>query len=67
MTQLLSQPFNNLFKSVFTWHTQMPVKGLNPPHLLALGAILLYQLVLLYPHEHHLPVGFGIKAFLPAA
>lgn len=23
------EPFNNLFKSVFTWHTHLPVKGLN--------------------------------------
>jgi Transposase DDE domain len=61
------EPFNNLFKSVFTWHTQMPVKGLNRSQLLALGAILLYQLVLLYQHEHHLPVGIGIKAFVRAA
>jgi hypothetical protein len=61
------EPFNNLFKSVFNWHIQMPVKGLNRSQLLALGAILLYQLVLLYQHEHHLPLGIGIKAFLRAA
>jgi hypothetical protein len=34
---------------------------------LALGAILVYQLVLLYQHEQRLPVGIGIKAFLRAA
>jgi hypothetical protein len=61
------EPFNNLFKSIFTWHIQMPVKGLNRSQLLALGAIFVYQLVLLYQHRHHLPVGIGIKAFLRAA
>ena len=61
------EPFNNLFKSVFAWHTQMPVKGLRRSQLLALGAIFVYQLVLLYQHEHHLPVGKGITAFLRAA
>ncbi len=61
------EPFNNLFKSVFTWHIQMPVKGLNRSQLLALGAIFVYQLVLLYQHQHQLPLGLGIKAFLRAA
>lgn len=61
------EPFNNLFKSVFAWHTHLPVKGLRPSQLLALGAIFVYQLVLLYHHEHHLPIGLGLKAFLRAA
>jgi len=34
---------------------------------LALGAVLLYQLVLLYQHHHHQLVGIGIKALLRAA
>src|SRR5258705_347124 len=50
------EPFNNLFKSVFSWHTQMPVKGLQRSQLLAFGAIFVYQLVLLYQHEHNLAV-----------
>ncbi len=61
------EPFNNLFKSVFNWHTQMPVKALHRSQLLALAAILVHQLVLLYQHEHHLSIGIGIKAFLRAA
>ena len=68
--QLRSQaiePFNGLFKNVFEWRTQMPVKGLRRTQLLALGAIFIYQLVLLYQHEQQLPVGKGIKALLRAA
>jgi DDE family transposase len=68
--QLRSQaiePFNGLFKNVFEWRTQMPVKGLRRSQLLALGAIVVYQLVLLYQHEHHLPLGKGIKPLLRAA
>jgi hypothetical protein len=61
------EPFNNLFKSVFAWHTQMPVKGLHRSQLLALGAMFVYQLVLLYQAEHHLSVGKGMTAFLRAA
>lgn len=68
--QLRSQaiePFNGLFKNVFEWRTQMPVKGLWRSQLLALGAIIIYQLVLLYQHEHNLPLGKGIKPLLRAA
>jgi hypothetical protein len=32
-----------------------------------LGAIVIYQLVLLSQHEHHLPLGKGIKPLLRAA
>ena len=61
------EPFNGLFKNVFEWRTQMPVKGLRRSQLLALGAIVIYQLVLLYQHEHNLPLGKGIKPLLRAA
>ena len=61
------EPFNGLFKTIFEWRTQMPVKGLRRSQLLALGAIVVYQLVLLYQHEHHLPLGKGIKPLLRAA
>ena len=61
------EPFNGLFKNVFEWRTQMPVKGLWRSQLLALGAIVIDQLVLLYQHEHHLPLGKGIKPLLRAA
>jgi hypothetical protein len=45
----------------------MPVKGLRRCQLLALGAVVLYQLVWLYQHHRHQLVGVGIKALLRAA
>jgi Transposase DDE domain len=68
--QLRSQaiePCNGLFKNVVEWRTQMPVKGLRRSQLLALGAIAVSQLVWFYPHEHHLPLGKGMKPLLRAA
>ena len=67
LRSLAIEPFNGLFKNVFEWRTQMPVKGLRRSQLLALGAIVIYQLVLLYQHEHKLPLGKGIKPLLRAA
>jgi Transposase DDE domain len=61
------EPFNGLFKNVFEWRVKMPVKGLQRSQLLALGAIVVYQLVLRYQHEQHLPLGKGIKPLLRAA
>jgi hypothetical protein len=45
----------------------MPVKGVQRSQLLALGAVVIYQVVLLYQHERYLPVGQGIKPLLRAA
>lgn len=61
------EPFNGLFKNIFEWRVHMPVKGLRRSQLLALGAVVIYQLVLLYQHERHLPLGKGIKPLLRAA
>jgi len=61
------EPFNGLFKGVFEWRLKMPVKGLERSTLLALGAIVIYQLALRYQYEHGLPVGQGIKPLLRAA
>ena len=62
-----SEPFNGLCKNIFAWRSQLPVKGLKRCQLFALGAILLYQIVLLYQHQRQQPVGVGIKALLRAA
>jgi hypothetical protein len=61
------EPFNGLYKNVFEWRVKMPVKGLQRSQLLALGAVVVYQLVLLYQHEQTLPLGKGIKPLLRAA
>jgi hypothetical protein len=61
------EPFNNLFKNVFEWGGQVPVQGLHRVQLFVLGAILLYQVVLLYQFEHDLPLGKRIKPLLRAA
>ena len=61
------EPFNALFKNIFEWSGQVPVRGLQPTKLIVLGAVLLYQLVLLYQFEHKLPLGKRIKPLLRAA
>jgi hypothetical protein len=61
------EPFNGLCKNIFAWRPQMPVQGLRRSQLLAVGAIVIYPLVLLYQHEHNLPLGKGIKPLLRAA
>lgn len=61
------EPFNALFKNVFEWGGQVPVRGLRRTQLFVLGAVLLYQLVWLYQFEHHLPLGKRIKPLLRAA
>lgn len=67
LRSLAIEPFNGVFKNTFEWRGQMPVKGLKRCQLFALGAILLYQIVLLYQHQRQQPVGVGIKALLRAA
>lgn len=61
------EPFNALFKNVFEWGGQVPVKGLRRTQLFVLGAVLLYQLVLLYQCQHSQPLGVAVKALLRAA
>lgn len=61
------EPFNGLFKNVSEWRGQVPVKGLKRTQLIVLGAVLLYQLVLLHQFEHDMPLGKGIKPLLRAA
>ena len=61
------EPFNNLFKNIFDWQDKLPVKGENRVALIVLGAVLLYQIVLLYQFENSLSIGRGIKPLLRAA
>jgi hypothetical protein len=44
--------FNEHFKGIFDVHNQVPTRGLTNTSRFALGAILLYQLALLYRFEH---------------
>lgn len=61
------EPFNQLFKNVFQWQDQVPFKGKTKVSLFVLGAVLLYQIILLYQFENKLDVGRGIKPLLAAA
>jgi len=61
------EPFNALFKSIFDWRSRLPFKGLLLSKLFALGAIFLYQLVLLFQFNQNLTLGVGIKPLLRAA
>ena len=59
--------FNEHFKAIFDGHAQVLTKGLVNTQRFALGAILVYQLALLYRFEHGLDLNVGLKAFLKAA
>lgn len=59
--------FNEHFKTIFDGHGQVPTKGMTATRQFALGAILVYQLALLYRFEHGLDLNAGLKAFLKAA
>lgn len=67
LRSLAIEPFNGLFKNIFEWDGQVPVKGWQRVRLVVLGAVLVYQLVLLYQFQAGLPLGKGIKALLRAA
>ena len=59
--------FNEQFKGIFDGHGQVPTKCLLNTQRFALGAILLYQLALLYRFQHDQPLRVGLKALLKAA
>ena len=59
--------FNEHFKGIFDSHGQVPTKGLINTRRFALGAILVYQLALLYRFQNGLDLNVGLKAFLKAA
>lgn len=59
--------FNEQFKAIFDVHGQVPTRGETNTARFALGAVFVYQLTLLYRHEHHLDLRVGLKPFLKAA
>ena len=67
LRSLAIENFNEQFKGIFDAHDQVPTKGLVATKRFALGAILVYQLALLYRFEHGLSLRVGLKAFLRAA
>ncbi|CAG0942189.1 hypothetical protein ANRL1_00839 [Anaerolineae bacterium] len=67
LRSLAIENFNEHFKGIFDGHGQVPTKGLVNTRRFALGAILVYQLALLYRFQNGLELCVGLKAFLKAA
>jgi len=61
------ETFNELFKGIFDVHGAVPTKGLRATRRFALGALFVYQLMLLARFEAGLDLRIGLKAFLKAA
>jgi hypothetical protein len=59
--------FNEHFKGIFDVHRPVPTKGQVATTRFALGAVFVYQIALLYRHEHGLALNAGLKPFLRAA
>lgn len=59
--------FNEQFKSIFDAHGPVPTRGLAATQRFALGAVLVYQLLLWHRHEHGLHLRVGLKPALKAA
>ena len=67
LRSLAIENFNEHFKGIFDVHGQVPTRGKANTQRFALGAVVVYQLALLYRHQHDLPLNLGLKAFLKAA
>lgn len=67
LRSLTIENFNEHFKGIFDVHGQVPTRGQANTQRFALGAVFVYQLAVLYRHEHDLPLNIGLKAFLKAA
>jgi Transposase DDE domain len=59
--------FNGQFKGIFDCLGQVPTRGLVATRRYVLGAVLVYQLVLLYRFECQQPLRVGLKPLLQAA
>jgi hypothetical protein len=59
--------FNEQFKGIFSTHEQVPTKGQVATKRFALGAVLVYQIALLYRFEKGMDLRVGLKPFLRAA
>ncbi len=67
MRSMANENFNEHFKAIFEVHGQVPTRGLINTQRFAVGAVLVYQLALLYRHERNLDINRGLKPFLRAA
>jgi hypothetical protein len=67
LRSLANENFNEHFKSIFDVHEQVPTKGRIDTARFALGAVMVYQLALLYRHGRKSEVNRGLKPFLRAA
>ena len=67
LRSLAIENFNEQFKGIFSAHEQMPTKGLIATKRFALGAVLVYQVALLYRFEKRMDLRVGLKPFLRAA
>lgn len=67
LRSMANENFNEHFKAIFEVHGQVPTKGLINTQRFALGAVLVYQLALLYRHERKMDLNRGLKPFLRAA
>ena len=59
--------FNEQFKAIFDSHGQVPTRGLVATQRWVLGAVLVYQLTLLYRFQQGADLRVGLKPFLQAA
>ncbi len=67
LRSVANENFNEHYKGIFQAHEQVPTKGLVATGRFVLGAVLLYQIALLYRHQRGLPLNVGLKAFIRAA
>ncbi len=67
LRSVANENFNEHFKAIFEVHEQVPTTGLINTTRFALGAVLVYQLALLYRHERKMDINRGLKPFLRAA
>jgi hypothetical protein len=58
---------NEQFKGIFDAHGAVPTRGLPATRRFALGAVLVYQLLLWHRHQHALDLRVGLKPCLKAA
>lgn len=67
LRSVANENFKEHYKGIFQAHEQVPTKGLVATSRFVLGAVLLYQIALLYRHQRGLPLNVGLKAFIRAA